>query len=169
MWFEWLKGLGFSFANEKLVQLAIFFWKCKICRITRFYDKTKPKGQTDVLKKIKWRWSEVFFIAMVVHCIPNYFHPFTILYNEHFEFLEIKVPHQFQLYAENISTTNDSTFYFVPIYIEFLLHQAYQMYSFKHLYCISSVIWWYKFAADLTQGCHRIRLIKKGGREATIN
>ena len=76
MWFEWLKGLGFSFANEKLVQLAIFFWKCKICRITRFYDKTKPKGQTDVLKKIKWRWSEVFFIAMVVHCIPNYFHPF---------------------------------------------------------------------------------------------
>ena len=69
-------SVGLSFANVKLVQLAIFFWKCKICRITRFYDKTKPKGQTDVLKKIKWRWSEVFFIAMVVHCIPNCFHPF---------------------------------------------------------------------------------------------
>ena len=121
-----------NMSNEKLVQLAIFFWKCEICRITKFYDKTKPKGQTDVLKKIKWRWSEVFFIAMVVHCIPNYFHRFYyfILHNEHFEFLEIKVTNQFQLYAENISTANNSTFYFAPIYIEFLLHQ---MYSFKHL------------------------------------
>ena len=136
-------SVGLSFANEKLVQLAIFFWKCKICRITRFYDKTKPKGQTDVLKKIKWRWSEVFFIAMVVHCIPNYFHP--LYYFTSWKFLfsgkhELSKFHIcFNCTLEIFPLTIFTTFYCAPIYIAFPLDQAWEKNSFKavllHFHC----------------------------------